>query len=142
MKLHQIIKKPLTNPQIKRVADLVIENTNTDIFIKSRERSVIDARSLFDYLMRVEYQQTYANIQNYYFSKKGKCTHATIIHSVKNFQDVVYRNPHYLDIIDVIQIQEVSPKQLNNLIILISKIKTKKELYKIRDFAKDVLKQS
>lgn len=128
-----------TNPQIKRVADLVIHNTETDIFKECKQQPYVDARALFDYLMRVEYNQTYVNIRNYYLSKKKKRHHASIIYSVNNFKDVVFRNPHFLDIIEVIKIQEVSPRQINNLIIEVSKINTKKQLGQTREFLKKVL---
>ena len=139
LKTNQLIKQPLNNSQIKRVADLVIEHTKTNIFTEAKTQDLVDARALFDYLLKVEYQQTLFAIRDYYISKNKKRHHTTIIHSIKNFKDVVFRNPHFLDIVDVIKLQEVSPRQINNVISLVSKIQTKNQLNKTRKFLKELL---
>tara|TARA_R110000822_G_scaffold130552_3_gene267123 strand:- start:2985 stop:3413 length:429 start_codon:yes stop_codon:yes gene_type:complete len=139
IKLNNIFKSPLTNTQIKRVADLVIHNTKTNIFKDSREQQYVEARALFNYLMREEFGQTLYNIRDYYMSKGKKYHHATILHSIKSFKEITFKNPHYLPIIEVIKIQEVSPRQINNLITEVCKIKTKKQLENTREFLKNVI---
>ncbi len=132
----------LTNSQIKRIADLVICHTKTDIFDKSKSQNIVDARALFDYIMRVEFNQTLFNIRDYYLSKGKKRHHTTIMYSVKNFTDVVYRNPHYLEIVEIVLTKEVSPRQITNIYEQLKFVKTKKQLKKIKEFISETINEA
>ena len=141
IKLNNIYQIPFTNKQMKRVADLVIHNTNADIFHKSKQQKYVEARALFNYLIRVEFGQTLFRIRDYYLSIGKKSHHATILHSIKSFKEIAFKNPQYVDIIDAIKVQEVSPRQINNLIADVCKIKNKKQLESTREFLKNVLQE-
>jgi len=138
-KLNNVFKIPFTNAEMKRVADLVIHNTKADIFHKSKQQKYVEARALFNYLIRNEFGQTLFRIRDYYLSKGKKYHHATILHSIKSFKEIAFKNPQYVEIIDAIKVQEVSPRQINNLIAEVCKIKNKKQLESTRDFLKKVL---
>lgn len=140
-KLNNVFQIPFTNKQMKRVADLVIHNTKLDIFDKSRRQKYVEARALFNYLIKVEFGQTLFRIRDYYLSKGKKSHHTTILHSIKSFKEIAFKNPHYVDIIDAIKVQEVSPRQINNLIADVCKIKSKKQLQSTREFLKNVLQE-
>jgi len=140
-KLNNVFQIPFTNKQMKRVADLVIHNTKLDIFDKSRKQKYVEARALFNYLIKVEFGQTLFRIRDYYLSKGKKSHHTTILHSIKSFKEIAFKNPHYVDIIDAIKVQEVSPRQINNLIADVCKIKSKKQLQSTREFLKNVLQE-
>jgi len=126
---------------MKRVADLVIYNTGLDIFHKSRQQKYVEARALFNYLIRVEFGQTLFRIRDYYLSKGKKYHHTTVLHSIHSFKEIAFKNPQYVEIIDVIKIQEVSPRQINNLIADVCKINSKKQLESTREFLKNVLQE-
>tara|TARA_R100000541_G_scaffold636_2_gene4054 strand:+ start:2249 stop:2677 length:429 start_codon:yes stop_codon:yes gene_type:complete len=140
-KLNNVFQIPFTNKQMKRVADLVIHNTKLDIFDKSRRQKYVEARALFNYLIKVEFGQTLFRIRDYYLSKGKKSHHTTILHSIKSFKEIAFKNPEYVDIIDAIKVQEVSPRQINNLIVDVCKIKSKKQLESTREFLKNVLQE-
>lgn len=140
-KLNNVFQIPFTNKQMKRVADLVIHNTKLDIFDKSRRQKYVEARALFNYLIKVEFGQTLFRIRDYYLSKGKKSHHTTILHSIKSFKEIAFKNPQYIEIIDAIKVQEVSPRQINNLIADVCKIKSKKQLESTREFLKNVLQE-
>ena len=52
--------------QHKKIADLVIKYTGENIYSKRRTQPIVDARALFEYIMREDYKVTYASITEHY----------------------------------------------------------------------------
>jgi chromosomal replication initiation ATPase DnaA len=74
------------NVQQKRFAENVCKLTGTNVFEKTRKREVIEARSLLNWLYRKVCKMTYHSIARLYKKQGLNMDHATVIHSVKNYQ--------------------------------------------------------
>ena len=73
---------------LDKLAQRINEEFNVNIFKHTRSRNVVDARSVFCYIVRTEYSLSLHAIADY-FVKNGKpYDHSTAVHSIKNFEIV------------------------------------------------------
>jgi chromosomal replication initiation ATPase DnaA len=72
-----------------KIANLVMFYTGEDIYSKRRTQPIVDARSLFEYIMREEYEVTYQSISDHYRKNDKKRNHDCIIYGVRLFKEDV-----------------------------------------------------
>ena len=126
--------------QHRKIANLVIKYTGIDIYSKRKTQDIVDARALFEYIMRTDYKVTYASITEHYRKKGKRRKHDVMIYSVKNFDtEIRHRrkdlNEYYQNILQT----EITVKQYQNAYKLIADIKTQKELRKFREYMTELL---
>ena len=119
--------------QINRLADL-------NIFENTRKREYIEARSLFCLISYRIAKQTYANIARF-FEQNGKSSdHATVLHSLKNYEIYSRYNPNlelwFNEIIE--NIKDVTKSQKIELLYHKMKHLNKNNLTILSDFINDV----
>ena len=84
---HQEIKKAKRNLPIHVIADIVcgyFDVNIDDILIKGRKREHIEIRQLFHYLCKYYTVKSLSKIGSY---RVGNFDHASVIHSIKTFQE-------------------------------------------------------
>ena len=67
-----------------KIAELVINLTEIDIFENRRTQSHVDARTLFDYIMNRVHKKTLESIASYYVSKGKSSNHSTFSYNRQN----------------------------------------------------------
>lgn len=123
----------------KRIADLVIQLTNTDIFSQRKTQDIVDARSLYDYVMHKRLEFTLASICNYYRERGKGRHHSTVIYSCKLFDEVVFRRPEFSEYEAKIVGTELTKVQYQNAYELVGKLNTKKQLKKFRRIMNEII---
>jgi hypothetical protein len=128
--------------QHKKIADLVIKYTGKDIYSKRKTQDIVDARALFEYIMREDYKVTYQSITDHYRKNGKKRKHDVMIYSVRNFEkEIRHRrkdlNEYYQNILET----EITVRQYQNAYLLISQIKNQKQIRKFRKYMTDILKE-
>jgi chromosomal replication initiation ATPase DnaA len=74
---------------LDKLAQRINEEFNVNIFKHTRSRNVVDARSVFCYIVRTEYSLSLHAIADYFTVKNGKpYDHSTAVHSIKNYEIV------------------------------------------------------
>ena len=126
--------------QHKKIANLVIKYTGIDIYSKRKTQDIVDARAMFEYIMRTDYKVTYASITEHYRKNGKRRKHDVMIYSVKNFENEIRHrrtdlNSYYQNILQT----EITVKQYQNAYKLIDDIKTQKELRKFREYMTELL---
>ena len=71
-----------------KIAELVINLTEIDIFENRRTQSHVDARTLFDYIMNRVHKKTLESIAAYYVSKGKSSNHSTIYYRLCKFKSL------------------------------------------------------
>lgn len=126
----------------KKIADLVIMYTGEDLYSPKKTQPIVDARAVFEYILRHDYKQTYQSITDHY-AKHGKYRkHDVIIYSVKNFKNEIRHrrkdlNEYYLKILDT----QITVRQYQNAYKLITQIKDQNKMRKFREYMQDTLKE-
>ena len=69
----------------KRLANSVSKLTGVDVFDKSRKREIVEARALLNWIYRKVCGMTYHSIARVYHSQGKSMDHATVLHSIKNY---------------------------------------------------------
>jgi hypothetical protein len=128
--------------QHKKIADLVIKYTGENIYSKRRTQPIVDARALFEYIMREDYKVTYQSITDHYRKNGKKRKHDVMIYSVKNFENEIRHrrkdlNEYYKNILET----EITVRQYQNAYLLISQIKNQKQIRKFRKYMTDILQE-
>lgn len=128
--------------QHKKIADLVIKYTGENIYSKRRTQPIVDARALFEYIMRVDYKVTYASLTEHYRKNGKRRKHDAMIYSVRNFQKEIRGrrkdlNAYYQNILQT----EITVRQYQNAYSLISQIKSQKQIRKFRSYMSELLKE-
>tara|TARA_X000001382_G_scaffold129402_3_gene121359 strand:+ start:2773 stop:3177 length:405 start_codon:yes stop_codon:yes gene_type:complete len=126
----------------KKIADLVIKYTGENIYSKRRTQPIVDARALFEYIMRVDYKVTYASLTEHYRKNGKRRKHDAMIYSVRNFQKEIRGrrkdlNAYYQNILQT----EITVRQYQNAYSLISQIKSQKQIRKFRSYMSELLKE-
>ena len=126
----------------KKIADLVIKYTGENIYSKRRTQPIVDARALFEYIMREDYKVTYASITEHYRKNGKRRKHDAMIYSVRNFQKEIRGrrkdlNAYYQNILQT----EITVRQYQNAYSLISQIKSQKQIRKFRSYMSELLKE-
>lgn len=128
--------------QIKKIANLVINYTGVDIYSKRRTQDIVDARALFEYIMREDYKVTYATLTDHYRKNGKKRKHDVMIYSVKNFENEIRHrrkdlNEYYKNILKT----EITVRQYQNAYSLISQLKNQKQMRKFRQYMTELLSE-
>ena len=128
--------------QHKKIADLVIKYTGKDIYSKRKTQGIVDARALFEYIMREDYKVTYQSITDHYRKNGKKRKHDVMIYSVKNFENEIRHrrkdlNEYYQNILQT----EITVRQYQNAYNLITQIKSQKQIRKFRKYMTEVLQE-
>lgn len=125
-----------------RIADLVIHYTGQDIYSKRKTQQIVDARSLFEYIMREDYKVTFQSISDHYRKKGKKRNHDCVMYGVNLFKrDVQHRRPdlnNYSKILGT----EVTHKQIKKAVSLLANIETQEHYNKYVYFMTNKLKKS
>lgn len=106
-----------------RIANLVISLTETDIFENRRTQNHVDARALFDFIMRKLKNKTYESISQYYKTKGKTADHSGILYRINMFEEIKRRKPEYETWLSIIKNEIISSDEL---LILIDKLKVLK----------------
>ena len=128
--------------QIKKIANLVINYTGVDIYSKRRTQDIVDARALFEYIMREDYKVTYATLTDHYRKNGKKRKHDVMIYSVKKFDEEIRHrrkdlNEYYQNILKT----EITVRQYQNAYSLISQLKNQKQMRKFRQYMTELLSE-
>lgn len=129
--------------QHKKIANLVMQYTGVNIYSNRKTQDIVDARALFEYIMREDYKVTYASLTDHYRKNGKKRKHDVMIYSVQNFKDEIRHrrndlNEYYQNILKT----EITVKQYQNAYSLITNIKTQKQLRKFREYMSVLLKET
>jgi len=111
-----------------KIAELVINLTEINIFENRRTQSHVDARTLFDYIMNRVHKKTLESIADYYISKGKSSNHSTIYYRLCKFKDLINRTPEFLTWLNIIKNSTVGSEEL---LIIIDKIKSLKTVESI-----------
>lgn len=128
--------------QHKKIANLVMQYTGVNIYSNRKTQDIVDARALFEYIMREDYKVTYASLTDHYRKNGKKRKHDVMIYSVQNFKDEIRHrrndlNEYYQNILKT----EITVRQYQNAYSLITNIKTQKQMRKFRKYMTDLLKE-
>jgi chromosomal replication initiation ATPase DnaA len=124
----------------KLIANEIKDTLKVNVFENSRKRPIIDARSLFCYILRKDFNLTLHSIAEIYKSKGKNYNHATVIHSVNNY-DLACRDDKRLE-----EIRRKVLKISNPQAVLINRIRDiydvdrLKGLHNLIDFQEQQLK--
>lgn len=129
--------------QHKKIANLVMQYTGVNIYSNRKTQDIVDARALFEYIMREDYKVTYASLTDHYRKNGKKRKHDVMIYSVQNFKDEIRHrrndlNEYYQNILKT----EITVRQYQNAYSLITNIKTQKQLRKFREYMSALLKEA
>lgn len=128
--------------QHKKIANLVMQYTGVNIYSKRKTQDIVDARALFEYIMREDYKVTYASLTDHYRKNGKNRKHDVMIYSVQNFKDEIRHrrkdlNEYYKNILKT----EITVRQYQNAYSLITNIKTQKQMRKFRKYMTELLKE-
>ena len=70
----------------KEIANELIKLSKTDVFKKTRQREYVETRSLLNYILYNYKKMGFTKIKEFYKSNDWDMNHATIIYSVKTFE--------------------------------------------------------
>ena len=73
---------------LDKLAKRINEEFNVNIFKHTRARNVVDARSVFCYIVRTEYNLSLHAIAEYFIKNGKPYDHSTAVHSIKNYEIV------------------------------------------------------
>ncbi|NDG52026.1 MAG: hypothetical protein EBY39_03220 [Flavobacteriia bacterium] len=128
--------------QTKKIANLVMKYTGVDIYSKRKTQDIVDARALFEYIMREDYKVTYATLTDHYRKNGKKRKHDVMIYSVKKFEDEIRHRRKDLDqYYNEILNTEITVRQYQNAYQLISQLKNQKQMRKFRAYMTELLKE-
>jgi|TARA_R100000231_G_scaffold114889_1_gene85386 hypothetical protein len=76
----------MTNLKPLEIANKIIELSGINIFEDSRKKNIVEMRSLLIYILREKLGMRWVNIALFLKANNKPVNHATLIHSVKNFE--------------------------------------------------------
>lgn len=111
----------------KIISEIINNSLKLNIFENSRKREVVDARSLYCYILRKDFNYTLHRIRDIFIASGRSSTHSTVIHNVNIYDVVLKSNESFNDLRNII-LSQVSYKHL-----LLKKIEQIKDEEKLRD---------
>ena len=102
----------ILNTRAVDLATKIQKLTGVNVLNKSRKRSVVETRAMFNKILYDFSNMTLAQIRDFYISKGKPMNHATVLHSLRNFNMYRIYNPKlnkYFD--EMIKQYELSTKQ-------------------------------
>lgn len=85
--------------QYKEIANKINTFTDVNIFENTRRRNVVEARAVFTYILRNYFNLGLTRIANVYKSQGKDMNHATVLHSINNWEVYVFNEPKLADIV-------------------------------------------
>jgi chromosomal replication initiation ATPase DnaA len=70
----------------KAISEEIKEKLNVDVFENSRRQNVVDARSLFCYILRKDFHLTLYTIVDVFKSNGKEFSHCSVLHNVNTFE--------------------------------------------------------
>tara|TARA_R100001082_G_scaffold47063_1_gene25081 strand:+ start:336 stop:758 length:423 start_codon:yes stop_codon:yes gene_type:complete len=120
--------------EANKIATLIKEQTEIDIFENKRTRPHAEYRSLLCFILRNQFNMTLHQIKDYFIAKGKNYDHATAMHSLNNFEMYKKYNPDIENLL--VYITKKHPNNIkgnkgNNLkrVILSHKINHLKDKY-------------
>lgn len=110
------------------ISEIINNSLKLNIFENTRKREVVDARSLFCYILRKDLKLTLYQVRDIFRANGKHYDHASVMHSVKTYDVVLINNKHYEQLRDQI-LSEYSPKHL--LLKKIEQIESEEQLERI-----------
>ena len=86
--------KKESNKYYLNIANEINKRLDLNIFKNTRVRKYIDARSLYCYILKKDYNLTLHQIKELYNSNGKNYDHATVMHSVNNYELLKLGNTH------------------------------------------------
>ena len=128
--------------QHKKIANLVIKYTGVDIYSKRKTQDIVDARAMFEYIMREDYKVTYSSLTEHYRKNGKRRKHDAMIYSVRNFQNEIRgRREDLDDYYQTILQTDITVKQYQNAYKLINEMKNQKQIRKFRSYMSELLNE-
>lgn len=126
----------------KEIRDLVEIYTGIDVFQKDRKQTTVDARCLFDTILREHRNYSYQAIADIYKLNGFKdANHTSVLHRVNLFPEVLTRKEQYRDLMLVIMETSLSSRQISNLMKKTLQIKTQSQLKRINKHLNRILNE-
>ena len=116
-----------------KIAKLVINLTETEIFENRKTQSHVDARTFFDYIMRYMHNKTLHSISSFYISKGKTSHHATIYHRLTKFEELLNRRPEFITWLNIIKNTIVDSKEALTMYDKIKGLKTRDSLDQVNE---------
>jgi chromosomal replication initiation ATPase DnaA len=107
--------------QIKALLDV-------DVFEHTRKQSIVDARSMYCYILRKDFNYTLYEIRDVFRESGKPFDHSSVHHNVILFDEVQFRRKEMIEIRRII-LQRLNPKY--ELLQIIEDIKEQKEIDQI-----------
>jgi len=82
----------MTKPEF--VALEIKKATRINVFDKRRTQEVVDARSLYCYILRNDFKMTLFEVRDTIIENGRSYDHATVLHSQRMYDEVISRKPH------------------------------------------------
>lgn len=106
----------------KEIADKVIKLSDVNVFDQSRRREVVETRALLCYILKSKLSMSLTNISKFFKSQGKPMNHATVIHSLKNYEMYKTSNKLLKEIEDMFTIKtSMNFKEINRVTYLENK---------------------
>jgi|TARA_R110000787_G_scaffold36216_2_gene92685 hypothetical protein len=103
----------------KEIADKLIKLSNIDVFKNSRRREIVEARALLCHILKSKLSMSLTNISKFFKSQGKPMNHATVIHSLKNYDMYKASNKLLKEIEDMFTIKtSMNFKEINRVTYL------------------------
>jgi len=86
----------------KKIANKINKLSGIDVFKNTRKTSYVEARSLLGFILKNYEKMTLYQIRDFYIENGKSMNHATVIHSIKNFQVFKNYEPQLIDWLNII----------------------------------------
>ena len=86
----------------KKIAKKINKLSGIDVFKNTRKTNYVEARSLLGFILKNYEKMTLYQIRDFYIENGKSMNHATVIHSIKNFQVFKNYEPQLIDWLNII----------------------------------------
>lgn len=86
----------------KKIAKKINKLSGIDVFKNTRKANYVEARSLLGFILKNYEKMTLYQIRDFYIENGKNMNHATVIHSIKNFQVFKNYEPQLIDWLNII----------------------------------------
>ena len=86
----------------KKIAKKINKLSGINVFKNTRKTSYVEARSLLGFILKNYEKMTLYQIRDFYIENGKSMNHATVIHSIKNFQVFKNYEPQLIDWLNII----------------------------------------
>ena len=86
----------------KKIANKINKLSGINVFKNTRKANYVEARSLLGFILKNYEKMTLYQIRDFYIENGKSMNHATVIHSIKNFQVFKNYEPELIDWLNII----------------------------------------